>query len=248
MIKKLLFSLLVALPAIGYSQKQSPETIERELESSYQILEKYGLQGTQDSIVKYSEIFDKKIIHHTSASLRTLSYPFKSLKKHISILYTDYKFRIYSWNNWRGGTMPDNSVLYQYRLGDKVLTKLVPGGAPFFTQLFQYKSGIKTIYLAVSQVKYSSQEMTESIRSFIVERTGLYEHLNIARNSAGMFTQIGIDFNYLSLANHPERPLLLIKYSNSKNIIYVPIVTDDGRVSENYKAYKYQNHCFEEIN
>jgi len=45
----------------------------------------------------------------------------------------------------------------------------------------------------------------------------------------------------------PERPVHLIKYDKIKKIIYIPIVLEDGKVTDRYIQYKFNGSYFEKV-
>ena len=45
----------------------------------------------------------------------------------------------------------------------------------------------------------------------------------------------------------PERPVRLIKYDKIKKIIYIPIVLEDGKVTDRYIQYKFNGSYFEKV-
>ena len=58
---------------------------------------------------------------------------------------------------------------------------------------------------------------------------------------------INVSFDFFSVVDRPERPVKLIKYDNTKKIIYIPVVYEDGKVTDKFIHYKFNGKFFEKI-
>jgi hypothetical protein len=207
-----------------------------------------------DSLAVLNEIFRDKLLRYTSACPSTLTYNFDSLLQNdIMIVSSENKlFRIYSWGNFLGGTMQYFENVFQYKVDDKVFsttgcdttTDEETGYVPFYSRVFTLNSDGKTYYLAVGNGIYSSNDASQSIQVFTIENQTLVDTVGLIMTKRGLVNAIDVSFNFFSVAGRPERPLRLIKYDNTKKIIYIPIVYDDGTVTDRFILYKFDGHVF----
>jgi hypothetical protein len=60
-----------------------------------------------------------------------------------------------------------------------------------------------------------------------------------------MTGRISVEFDFFSVVDRPERPLKLIKFDKTKTIIYIPVVYEDGKVTDKFIQYKFNGKYFE---
>lgn len=197
------------------------------------------------------ETFFKKTI---SGNPSSLTYSFDSLKSsniHI-VTSDDNQLRIYSWDTWLGGTMHDFKNIFQFKSNDQIHTTLVKSNVeiveeayvPFYSDIFTLKTASQTYYLAVNNGIYTSKDLSQSIIAFHINYDKL-EKANIFKTENGLTNSIDINFNFLSVADRPERPLQLINYDNEKKIISLPIVDEDENVTDVFFQYMFNGEVFE---
>lgn len=208
----------------------------------------------QDSLEYYSGLFKIKLTDFLNKNPSTLDYPFQMLSDSgaCNILTSaDGLFRIYSWDTWLGGTMHVFENLYQYKSGDIVYSTDLGYGeediGAYFTDVFTLKTTHKTYYLAVSGGSFSSKDKYESISTFTIDNNLLNDTIAIIKTPDGLNNSINFEYNFFSIADRPERPLRLIKYDTEKNIIYIPIVHEDGKVTDRFILYQFTGQYFEHI-
>lgn len=250
--------LFLVFTARSFSQEKSLQTIEKELTLAYKNL--LADRFEKDSIywqrLQYdNKIFKDKIYAYTSSYPRTLSYSFDSLKAiNVDIVTSsDGLFRIYSWGTWLGGTMQDFANIFQFKSGGKVFVKLVYDTAtlnegvyvPFYSQIHSLKGKTKTYYLAISNGVYSSKDCSQSIRVFTIENDSINDTVKLFKTKTGYQNAIDVDFDFFTVADRPERPLRLIKYDPETKTVYIPIVSDNGFVTNRFILYKYNGEHFE---
>ena len=241
-----------------FSQTMTVEQLENDLHNTYSKLLSYrfGDSIVWDSIETENIIFRNKIVKYTSMNPLTLTYRFDSLRHdNIDIVSSkDKLFRIYSWDTWLGGTMHNFENVFQYKIDDKVYSKVYldsteygEGYAPFYSQIFTLNTNKKTYYLAVYNGIYSTKDASQSIKIFTIENRSLNDSVKLIKTKGGLVNSIDVSFDFFSVVDRPERPLRLIKYDNEQKIIYIPIVYENGKVTDRFILYKFTGQYFEHI-
>jgi hypothetical protein len=243
-----------------FSQTKTIQEIEKDLQQSYKrVLSDHFDADTiaWNKIETDNKIFKEKIFDYTSNYPATLTYKFDSLRKeNIDIVSSEDNFlRIYSWDTWLGGTMHDFENIFQFKSGEKIYSKVnydtakVGEGdyAPFYSQIFTLKANNKTYYLAVNNGIFSTKDASQSIKAFTIENNSLIDTLKLFKTKTELLNEIDVRFNFFSVVDRPERPLRLIKYDKDKKIIYIPIVLENGKVTDRYILYQFKGQYFEHI-
>ncbi|MBA0883500.1 hypothetical protein [Flavobacterium undicola] len=242
-----------------FSQRKTIVEIENELQKSYQKIQTDRLgNGTiaWDSLESDTKTFKEEITKYIATYPETLTYEFDSLKKeNIDIVTSDDKlFRIYSWNTWLGGTMEDFENIFQYKSNAKVYYKNSLDKTtnewdyiPFYSQIFTLKTAKKTYYLVIKNGSYSSKDASQSIQIYTIEDNNLIDSVKLIKTQSGLTNTIDISFDFFSVVDRPERPLELIKYDKENRIIYIPIVYENGKVTDRFILYKFNGEYFEHI-
>jgi len=250
-MKRIKFLLLLLIPVFSHSQKPSLKKIELDLFEASNKLYSFNY-GSFDSIEKYCEQLRNKTIEALSKNPATLKYPFKMLIDSNAfeiVTSEDSLFRIYSWDKWTGGTWHFYDIIYQFSSKGKVYTEplvLEEGdGGAFYSEIFTLKNGTKTYYLAVSNASFSSKDAVQSIEIFSIENGVLNKNVKLIKTGEGMIGSISVEFDFFSVVDRPERPLKLIKYDKNKKIIYIPVVYEDGKVTNKFIQYKFNGKYFE---
>jgi len=257
----------------SFAQIVTPKEMENDLVKVYsQIMPFY--YGNHDSLEFYSSLFSEKIINYIDTTPLSLVYPFQTLidKNYCDITTSgDSLFRIYSWDSWLGGTMHIFNNIYQYKSGDKVYSKTFkfreeddnnsddtvitktlylredddPSG--FYSDIFTLKANNKTYYLAVINGIGSTKDASQSIKVFTIENDSLNDSVKLIKTKTELLNEINVHFDFFSVVDRPERPLKLIKYDLDKKIIYIPIVLEDGTVTDRFILYQFKGQYFEHI-
>ena len=253
-----LFCLLLSATQ-SYAQTSTLPQIEADLLQSYRQITAARFDNDTiawNTLETDNIAFRKKLLYYTAQYPTTLTYSFDSLKKEkIDVVSSeDQDFRIYSWDTWQGGTMHDFENVFQYRNGDKIFSngyrdtsRYGEGYAPFYSQIFTLSSAGKTYYLAVYNGIYSTKETSQSVRVFSLEKGGLNDSVKLFKTKAGLVNAIDVPFDFFSVADRPERPLQLIKYSSQKQQLYIPVVIENGQVTNRFLKYRFQNGHFEYV-
>jgi hypothetical protein len=254
-----LLILFLFLSSALFSQRKTLVQIETELLKDYEKI-RHDISGNDtiswESLEADNNKFKETFTKYLAAYPETLTYEFDALKKaniHIATS-ADKLLRIYSWNTWLGGTMDDFENMFQYKSNgityhqnswDK--TEKEWDYAPFYSQIFTLKTNNKTYYLVIKNGSYSSNDASQSIQVFTIENDKLIDSVKLIKTKNGFTNAIDVSFDFFSVVDRPERPLKLIKYDNEKKIIYIPIVYDNGKVTDRYILYQYNGEYFEPI-
>ena len=242
-----------------FSQTMAVVKIENDLHKSYKkiLSDRFDADTTDwDSLELHNKFFRDKLLKYTANYSATLTFKFDSLRKdNFKIISSDDKLlRIYSWDTWHGGTMLDFESVFQYKNKDKVYSKFYDdttndgeGYTPFYSQLFTLNANNKTYYLAVYNGIYSTKDASQSIKIFTIENKLLNNSVKLIKTQNGLTNSINVNFDFFSVAARPERPLRLIKYDNAKKIIYIPIVLENGKVTDKFILYQFTGQYFEKI-
>jgi len=75
----------------------------------------------------------------------------------------------------------------------------------------------------------------------------LNDTLKLFKTKTNLLNEIEVNFDFFSVVQRPERPLRLIKYDPDKKIIYIPIVLENGKVTDRYILYQFKGQYFEQI-
>jgi hypothetical protein len=184
----------------------------------------------------------------------SLQYKFKSLADSNAcniVTSSDGLFRIYSWNTWLGGSMRDFKNVFQYKKNDKVFTSVpYDNEGDFgtdFTAVYPLAANNKTYYLAIAGGSLSSKDAYENISVYTITNDTLDDKVKLIKTKSGLNNSIHFEYDFFSVANRPERPIRLIQYDAAKKIIYIPMVLEDGKVTNKFIPYQFTGQYFEKI-
>lgn len=206
--------------------------------------------GNYDSLSYYSDSFSNAFKACISNHPESITYPFNSLRKSELIIATsqDKTFRIYSWDTWLGGTMHFFDNIYQYGHGESVYTKLNTDEESepnsYFSEIYDLDIEGKRIYLAISNAIFSTKDMNQTIRNFEVVEGALSEDFEIFDTPAKDYAQISINYNLFSIVDRPEQPLKLIVVDEDNKRVRIPVVVDNGKVTNRFIVYKWNGSQF----
>lgn len=251
------FLLLLAvaqLYSIPAATAQSLIEEEQNLAVLYSKMDSFYHTGS-DSLEYYSSLFTNRLTRLISQNPETISYPFLVLQKTGAcdiVTAPDGKFRIYSWDSRLGGTMIFYKNYYQYKLGSKVFSTDLGNNdesiGAVYTDLYQLNNSSKTYYLAISGGSVSTKDKYQSIRIYTIDPKGLNTNTRLLKTPQGKWlNSIGINYDFFSVVDRPERPLRLINYDTTQKIIYIPIVFENGVVTDRYILYRFNGQYFEHV-
>jgi hypothetical protein len=247
----LLTLILFFVRVNSYGQTNSFAKEDKELTALYTKIFPF-YYGNNDSLNYYSDLFATRFTDFIKYNPATLNYKFNSLTDsnacHI-VTSPDGLLRIYSWDTWLGGTMHDFKNIFQFKSGNKIhstdLSRNKDDFATYYTSIFTLKTNLKTYYLAVSEGSESTKDAYETISVYAISNDTLNGKVKLLKTSSGLNNSISFEYDFFSVVDRPERPIQLIKYDTAKKIIYIPIVLENGKVTDRYLLYKFNGQYFE---
>jgi hypothetical protein len=252
--KLLILFPLIFLTIYMFAQETTLEQIDIELSKLY---ENVSLNKIDNENFEMHKLFREKFQKYLSNHPQSLTYNFDSLKNHNVYIVNseDQLFRIYSWDNWTGGSMVFFDNIFQYKIGDKVQVSVKFDSSadgtgnyyPFYSKIYTLKVGNKKYYLAIGNSIFSGKDSRQSIEIFTFKNEKLNDKVLLIKTKKILTNVLNIDFDFFSVIDRPERPLDLIKYDESQKIIYIPFVTENGKITNRFILYQFKGKYFERI-
>lgn len=235
------------------AQTNSLSKVDKELATLYSNVFPF-YNNNNDSLNYYSTLFTSKFSNFIKNNPSTLNYQFKSLTDSNAcniVTSSDGLFRIYSWNTWLGGTMRDFNNIFQFKSNNKVRTVNLYDNkddfGTYFKDIFTLKANGKTYYLTVSSGSESTKEAYETISIYTISKDTLNDKVKLIKTKTGLNNSISFEYDFFSVADRPERPIRLIKYNTQNKIIYIPIILENGKVTDRYILYQFNGQYFEKV-
>jgi len=237
---------LVIFCSVSHVYAQSPQKIELELLRSFKRLQ----HAANDSIRQANSAFRNSLLAYTASTRATFTYEFKELEKEGLIIKTaeDGLFRIYSWDT---GSEHHFDAVYQYRVDNEVFSQLAQRDeqavGKWYSNIYTLKTETKTYYIGLYNEMHSSTEYTQGVKLFTVEDKDLNESVRLFKTAAGLKNEMSFDYNFLTVANRPERPAKLIYYDTDDDQLHLTVVQKDGKVTREIITYQFTGKYFEQV-
>ena len=217
------------------------------------------IDNQDDSIAKANLDFRKKLQYYTSTYPQTLKYHFNLLKSDRQVeglniaTSPDGKFRIYSWDIGRGGSMRyfDNIIQFQ---SDKLCSECINadyegdsdnGGS--YSDVFEVNSGVMTFYLGrINKVNFGT-DYVQGVKCFSIDHGNLNDSIQLLEIDGELTNQYLTEFNPFSVYRSDEqRPttLNIIRIKDYGKTIKIPFVDSVGRVTHKFDTYKFNGMYF----
>ena len=248
---------MVIFCSISHIYAQSPQKIEQELLRSFKRLQQLALysdastaNGRIDSIRQANSAFSNGLLAYTASTRATFTYEFKELEKEGLIIKSaeDGLFRIYSWDT---GNEHRFDAVYQYRVDNEVYSQLAQrdeqATGKWYSNIYTLKTETKTWYIGLYNEMHSSTQYTQGVKGFSIEDKDLNESVRLFKTTAGLKNEMGFDYNFLSVANRPERPPKLIYYDTDDDKLHLTVVQKDGKVTRDIITYQFTGKYFEQL-
>jgi hypothetical protein len=251
-----IFSALIA-----HSQNMS--AVERSLLANYRRINYWKSYAGDDekvdkfdSLEKANIIFQKALVNMASNYPGSLTYDFKLLRDSGLTIETsnDHHFRIYSWDSEEGGTMHIFLNVYQWIGEQHVYAKASDssGGKDgiagvFCTPIYTFYTPGRTYYLVINHAIFSTKDESQDIQAFCINKRSLNDSVRIFKTQTGLQNAIGFEFDFFSVVDRPERPIQLIDFDITNKIVKIPIVFENGTVTNRWIRYKWTGKYFERI-
>ncbi len=255
----ILYLLIFVTAKFSSAQTLSCEEMEINLRNEYmKILEFHG-KNNYDSLEIQNKTFLKTLNFYTQYFPETITYPFKSLTDSFEfniVLSEDSLFRIYNWNTWTGGTWFSFKCLYQFKnkgdiyslyYDDNDSIHTLSYGASY-SEIFTLKANDKIYYLGIEDATYSSRDCNQYIKIFRIDNGLLDDTIKLIKTKTRIRNRLGFNYDFFSVANRPERPVKLISYDSQTKTINIPVVLENGKVTNKFIHYKFTGQYFEKVN
>ncbi len=207
-----------------------------------------------DSLEKANGDFRKLLLKYTSQNPSTLTFAFKKLDNEgLSIATSaDGLFRIYSWDTYTGGTMDNFDNVYQYKANGKVFSKTIkenedesdPGY--YYSTVYSVSNKGKTFYLGLRHGIYSTKDSYQGVKAFSIISNSLNAKTKLIKTKNDLSNALGFEFDFFSVVNHLERPVMLIKFDAAAKTLSFPVVLESGEVTEKNIVYRFTGQYFEQ--
>lgn len=260
---KISFITLLLLISPVFIFAQTPQKVEQELVGLLDKMSEFGSYGGNydgEKLGKFQEELKSKILSYTKTTA-TLKYPFEGLKKRMTIATSpDGKFRIYSWDLEDGGTMHSFDGIYQFQdSSGKVYSKsrLAEGeegdAGSFIPKIYELNTKSGKVYLPITSGIFSTQDHGQSVYAMKIVGGNLNEKVKVFKTNSGLTDSIGFGYNFFSVVERKERPIILILFDSKTNILKIPVVIENekfpnGEVTNRFINYKFNGTNFVKAN
>lgn len=202
--------------------------------------------------------FIRKLLYYTNKYHSSLTYPFKILQDSgVGVLTSaDSLFRIYNWNTQLGGTEVFYNTIFQYKVEDGVKAYSITGSEPGregvspdfdYDTIYTFKANTNTYYIVPLGGKYSTKDYYDAVKIYSIANGKLNDTVHLIKTKTGIKNSIGYD--YILNFEDPEKDFYVhaIHFNPNDSIIYIPLVTEEGRKTNRFIRYKFTGRYFEKM-
>lgn len=186
-----------------------------------------------------------------SANPTTIDFPFNKLKNNSFYLTTssDGNLRHYAWDTFQGGTMHFFDEIYQWKDGSKVSLKQSKSSAEgssgeFSSKMYTINIQNKNHYLVVTNSIFSNRNSRQSVIAYVINN-GKLVLAPIFKTKTQLLSRIDVDFDFFTVADRPERPLQLITFNDKQDMLLIPVVNENGKVTKRHIMYIFNGSVLE---
>ena len=90
----------------------------------------------------------------------------------------------------------------------------------------------------------SSSDFGQAINIFCIENNNLNDTVQLIKTDSGFQNQLFVEYDLSSSVNQSEDSPKDIKYDAAKKIIYIPLVLDDGKMTDKFARYQFKGKYF----
>ena len=258
---KSLFTIIFVFIALGSFEQSQNDSGQKLVCQFERILYWRDFQGDSknisvyDSLVDANDQFEKSLLNVTSKNPKTIGFDFKQLKERGLWISTsdDGLFRIYSWDTWTGGTMHFQQNIFQYKSGKKIFARILPDplseeddySVKWYMRIYTVHTSKHTYYLGLYDCTYSTKDAYQGVKAFAINDTVLNDSVKLIKTGTGIKNNLGFDYDFFSVVDRKERPIYLISYNKETTTLRIPIVLDEGKVTNRFIDYKFKGRYFE---
>ena len=232
---------------------QNPKAIEKDLDKLYAKREYWSQKIVDDetgnvlqSMTDADEAFAEKLTFYASNYPFTISYKFKWFENGPTIVTSDDSlFRIYSWGGSQGGTEQFFYDVIQYKTGKKtnaIFYDLGKNGEskPWYYEVQTLKANGHTYYLAMYSLVGSTMDFDNGIQVFDIENGKLNDNVKIIRTKSGLHSRLSYSIHDRNGGAGPE-------FDSIKETITLPLIDENGTVTDKSIVYKFTGQYFEKV-
>jgi hypothetical protein len=259
-VKSLTLPILILLTTHAYSQDM--KVVEGILSKKFQQIAYWRDYPKDDTTVDFYDSLGKANINFQNALLKIASTYLASLRYDFTLLQDsgltiatsdDHRFRIYSWDSELGGSAHNFFTIFQFEGAKGVQAKVTDttanidesGFGGFYTPIYTLHTPVKTYYLVISHYILSHKDETQGVDTYCINNGSLDGSVRIFKTKTGLHNGISFDFNFFSVVNRPERPIQLIDFDSVHRSIRIPVVLEDGTVTNRTIVYRWTGQYFE---
>jgi hypothetical protein len=232
---------------------QSPKAIEKDLDKLYAKREYWSQKIVDDetgnvlqSMTNADEEFGEKLTYYASNYPFTINYKFNWFENGpIIVTSDDSLFRIYSWGGSQGGTEQFFYNVIQYKTGKKTNATFYDLGKsgqsrPDYYEVHTLKVNEHTYYLAIYSIVGSTMDFDNGIQVFAIENGKLNDNVKLIRTKSGLHSRLSYSIHDRNGGAGPE-------FDAVKRTITLPLIDENGTVTDKFITYKFTGQYFEKV-
>ncbi|MEO6981386.1 MAG: hypothetical protein ABI113_23530 [Mucilaginibacter sp.] len=227
------------------SVAQSSKNIEERLNKSFKRISYWELHKNDrnvsgdDSLEKANDFFQQKLKEYTVKYQLTLKQRFLKIENLNVAVSGDGNLKCYSWDDGTGGTMRYYKNVIQYKIGNQLFSESIETG--MLDEIYTIKIRNITYYLVTHFAQAMSGYYSEGISMWTIKNGRLY--MNPKLFKTGFHLTSSIDYSYYM----DERFNGHLRYDKKTNVLYIPVTTEDERLTGKHAAYIFSGRYFEKM-
>jgi hypothetical protein len=143
----------------------------------------------------------------------------------------------------------ENVMQYKSGAATKIIIDTPKGegdNRPNYHKLYTFRANGKSFYLTVYLDIGSSKDITEGIHIYTIENGNLQD-ANLIKTYSGFFSDVSYSYDFGSVVNIDYNKRPAIRFDNTSNTIYLPMVYGNSQMTKKFTRYKFTGHYFERI-
>ena len=118
------------------------------------------------------------------------------------------------------------------------------GSGFFYDTVYQLVKGNETYYLATRTAIFSSKDLLHEVKTFKITNGRLNDTAALIKTKTGIRNELGYEYDFFSIVDLPMEKRPRISFNNKTNILSIPLVTQDGKVTNKTIRYKFDGQYF----
>lgn len=244
---------------------QSAKTIKADLLKSYDKihyweLEKYNHRTNKDSVTLANDslelvnkLFQKKLELSLGKFPYTFQMSFSSFFLFGTAISVDKQMRIYSWNTYYNRGAGDEiglnfASVIQYRNDNNMIAVSLKDwlqkdshGMEYFA-IYPLKTKNETYYIVEQRTALSPLIEKGAIAAWSIDNGILNQDVKLFKTKSGFHNSISFEFKEWDTDINK-----FVRYSKKTRTIFIPVVNDKGKVTNQSITYKFTGKYFEKV-